>query len=286
MKRTPLCLPILITAFVAFALPFSGQTPTFFPLQPGSVRFAVVGDMGNGREPQYDTAKEMAKARQTFSFDFVITNGDNIYGGASPEDLEVKFERPYHSLLQAGVEFYASRGNHDRPEVLTYKLLHMGGHRYYTLEKPGVLFFFLDSNAMDAAQLAWLERALSEAGDRWKICVYHHPIYSAAAFHGPALALRQQLEPVFIKYGVNVAFSGHDHVYERVKPQHGIQYFTEGASGQLRFGDLRPSEETAVGFDKDNSFMLVEIGGDQMYFQTLSRTGQTVDSGVIERRPH
>jgi 3',5'-cyclic AMP phosphodiesterase CpdA len=266
-----------------FALPLPGQTKAALPLKPGSVRFAVVGDMGNGRPPQYQTAREMAEARKSFPFDFVITDGDNIYGSASPLDLQVKFERPYRSLLEAGVEFYASRGNHDQPEVLTYKLLHMNGRRYYRLEKSNVVFFFLDSNQMDSGQVAWLEQALARAGDKWKICVFHHPIYSAAAFHGPALELRRTLEPIFIKYGVNAAFSGHDHVYERVKPQHGVHYFTEGASGQLRFGNLRPSEETAAGFDRDNSFMLVEIAGDEMYFETLSRIGQTVDSGVIER---
>jgi hypothetical protein len=29
--------------------------------------------------------------------------------------------------------------------------------------------------------------------------------------------------------------------------------------------------------------MLIEIAGDEMYFQTISRTGVTVDSGVIHR---
>jgi hypothetical protein len=31
--------------------------------------------------------------------------------------------------------------------------------------------------------------------------------------------------------------------------------------------------------------MLVEISGDQLFFQTISRTGQIVDSGVIQRAP-
>jgi hypothetical protein len=91
------------------------------------------------------------------------------------------------------------------------------------------------------------------------------------------------LEPLFVKYGVQVVFAGHDHVYERVKPQKGIYYFTEGASGSLRQGNLRKTGLTAVGYDQDRSFMLVEIAGDELYFQTISRTGQTVDSGVIRR---
>jgi hypothetical protein len=50
----------------------------------------------------------------------------------------------------------------------------------------------------------------------------------------------------------------------------------------LRPHDLRPSPETLKGFDTDRSFELVEIAGDELYFQTISRIGQTVDSGVLE----
>ena len=78
-------------------------------------------------------------------------------------------------------------------------------------------------------------------------------------------------------------FSGHDHAYERLKPQHGIHYFVSGAGGQLRKGDLEPSEDTAVGFDQDQSFMLVEISADELFFQVVTRTGLTVDSGTIRR---
>jgi len=86
------------------------------------------------------------------------------------------------------------------------------------------------------------------------------------------------------KYGVNVVFSGHEHVYERIKPQHGIYYFTEGASGELRKGDLQVTAIQAKGFDADNTFMLIEIAGDQMYFEVISRAGQSVDSGMIQRQ--
>ena len=43
---------------------------------------------------------------------------------------------------------------------------------------------------------------------------------------------------MFIKYGVNVVFAGHEHFYERIKPQHGITYFTAGGSSKLRSGDI------------------------------------------------
>jgi predicted phosphodiesterase len=255
-----------------------------FPLKSDSVRFAAIGDMGTGEPPQYEIAQEMVKARQTFPFDFAIMLGDNIYGGSNPADFERKFAVPYKPLIDAGVKFYASLGNHDNTNERFYQPFNMNGESYYTYKKGNVRFFVLNSNYMDPKQLARLETQLKDAGNGgWKICYFHHPLYSSGQFHGPSLDLRKLLEPLFIKYGVDVVFSGHDHVYERVHPQHGIYYFTEGASGELRRGNLARSAITDKGFDTDRSFMLIEIAGDEMYFQTISRTGDTVDSGVIHR---
>lgn len=226
----------------------------------------------------------MNTVRQTFPFEFVIMLGDNIYGGSSPKDYEKKFEKPYKPLLDAGIKFYASLGNHDNPNERLYKLFNMNGANYYTFKKANVRFFVLDSNYMDAKQLAWLEKQLQEAGTNdWKICYFHHPLYSSGKTHGSSVELRSLIEPMFTKYDVDVVFSGHDHVYERVHPQKGIYYFTEGSSGQLRNGDLAKTGMTEKGFDTDRTFMLVEIAGDELYFETLSRGGGEVDSGTIQR---
>jgi len=97
--------------------------------------------------------------------------------------------------------------------------------------------------------------------------------------------MRVLLEPLLVRHGVTVVFSGHEHIYERTTPQKGITYFIEGSSGQLRKGGVTPSALTAASFADDRTFMLVEITGDQLFFQTVSRTGRIVDSGVIQRTP-
>lgn len=278
----PRILPVL--ACLCLLAPILRGGELKLPLKPNSVRFAAIGDMGTGKPPQYEVAQRMIGVRSDFPFDFVITMGDNIYGGSRPRDYEKKFELPYKPLLDAGVKFYAALGNHDNPNERFYKLFNMNGENYYTFKKGNVRFFVLDSDYMDPKQLAWLERELQNAGHGgWKICYFHHPLYSSGRRHGPATDLRLLLEPLLVKYGVDVVFSGHDHVYERVRPQQGIYYFTEGASGQLRHGNLRKTGITSQGFDSDRTFMLVEIAGDEMYFQTISRAGATVDSGVIHR---
>ncbi len=271
---------ILFLILNVFALSVVAQQLTL-PLKPDSVRFAAIGDMGTGQTPQYDVAQRMAEYHQRFPFDFVIMLGDNIYGGKKPSDFQKKFELPYKSLLDTGVKFYAALGNHDDPNERFYKPFNMNGQNYYTYKKGNVRFFALDSNYMSPEQLAWLEKELKSATADWKICYFHHPLYSSGAFHGSSTELRAVLEPLFVKYGVQIVFAGHEHVYERVKPQKGIYYFTEGAAGELRARNLRNTEFKAAGFDQDRSFMLVEIAGNELYFQTISRTGATVDSGVI-----
>jgi hypothetical protein len=262
----------------------SGQTPQgglTLPLKPNSVRFAVIGDNGTGEKPQYEVAQQMAKFREQFPFDFVVMLGDNMYGGESPADFRKKFEDPYKPLLDAGVKFYASLGNHDNPNQRFYKPYNMDGKRYYSMKKGNAEFFALDSNYMDPEQMAWLDKQLDGSSAQWKICFFHHPLYSDGKFHGPDKDLRIRIEPIFEKRGVKMVLSGHEHVYERIKPQNGIYYFVLGNSGELRPHNLRPSGIMAKGFDTDRSFMLVEIAGEDFCFQAISRTGQTIDSGVL-----
>lgn len=254
------------------------------PLKQGSVRFAVIGDMGTGGKAQYEVAEEMERYREKTKFDFVLMLGDNIYGGASPADMKKKFEDPYKPLLDAGVKFYASLGNHDNPNERFYKTFNMGEKRYYSFRKGNAEFFALDSSYMDPQELDWVTKALRDSNAAWKICYFHHPLYSDGKFHGPDTDLRARLEPIFRSNGVRVVLSGHEHVYERIKPHGGIYYFVLGNSGELRAHNLRPSSDTVKGFDTDRDFMLMEIAGDQLYFQTISRTGETVDSGVIDRQ--
>jgi 3',5'-cyclic AMP phosphodiesterase CpdA len=137
---------------------------------------------------------------------------------------------------------------------------------------------------MDRKQLDWLEKELSASGSEWKVPFFHHPIYSSGGRHGSDLVLREQLEPLFVKYGVQVVFTGHEHFYERIKPQKGITYIISGAAAKLRRGDIERSTLTAKGYDQGYTFMIAEVDGDQLHYQAITDRGQTVDSGVIHRQ--
>ena len=254
------------------------------PVDKGSVKFLVIGDSGTGDRYQVETAQTMWTARSIFPYEFAIMLGDNLYGSERPQDYARKFEQPFKPLLDANIEFYASLGNHDDPNQMYYKPFGMGGKRYYTFQKGDVRFFALDSNYMDRDQQRWLEQELSQSKSKWKIAFFHHPIYSSGGRHGSEVDLRAIVEPLFLKYGLNVVIAGHEHFYERLKPQKGIHYFTAGGAAKLRAGDIRVGPMTAKGFDTDRSFMMVEIDGDAFHYQALSRPGKLIDSGTISRQ--
>lgn len=263
------------------------------PNRPGSVRFAAIGDAGRGDRAQFEVSARMQAFRSVFPYDFVVMLGDNVYDGGTPDDYRLKFELPYQPLLADGVQFFAAIGNHDDPNQPAYEPFHMGNERYYTFKPPPLIariggtdvrFFMIDTENLDRTQLAWIDREMGKSSAAWKIPVFHRPIYTSGRYMRPARALRAALEPVFLKHGVTVAFSGHEHFYERTKPQQGITYFISGGAGSLRAGDIRRTELTEKGFDRDFHFMLVEINGDDLYFQAISRTGASIDSGVIRRR--
>lgn len=300
MRRTHFLFAFLISAILftpAFAQKLNGNAATnarsaadaplklALPMKDGSVKFAVIGDTGSGTARQRDVGAMMIKYHTLFPFDFVLMMGDNMYGGEAPQDFEKKFAVPYKALLDQKVKFYATLGNHDQALQTNYENFNMNGKEYYRFTKGKIAFYSLNSNYMDKKQVQWLEDELGRETAEWKVIFFHHPPYSSAKKHGSDGQLREVVEPIFLKYGVDVVLTGHDHVYERMKPQKGIYYFVSGAGGKLRTGDIdRQSGITEKSYDRDLHFMLFEVDGNQMYFQAISRTGETIDSGVINRK--
>ena len=255
------------------------------------IKFIAIGDFGTGDDNQSGIAAQMLRDHKTSPLDFVIAVGDNIYPDGGGRHFEKKFARPYAGLIREGVKFHAVLGNHDvrdgRGDQCQYPLFNMNGQCHYTVKKGDGLaeFFMIDSTAFDMTQAGWLEGVLKESTAKWKIAVFHHPIYSSGEEHGSDVALRRRIEPLLARYGVNVVISGHDHTYERVKPQQGVQYFVTGAGGKVRPGDVNlGSPFRAMSYDRDNHYMQMVIEDQQINFQTIARSGAVIDRGAIAPR--
>lgn len=256
------------------------------PNRSSSLKFFVLGDFGTGSREQYALAERMAAVHTAFQAALVITVGDNIYGGERPQDFKKKFEDPYKPLLDRGVKFHASLGNHDAREQSHYAPFNMGGRTHYSFDAPrgNVKFIAIESDYPTPRQIAWLTEELA-SNNAWIIPYFHHPLYSSGRRHGPHVDLRATLEPLFLASNVTVVFTGHEHFYERTTPQQGLTHFIVGSGGQLRKGNLdKKSTITARGFDTDRVFLAVEIDGDELFFNAIDTTGAVIDAGRIERR--
>jgi predicted MPP superfamily phosphohydrolase len=259
--------------------------PLSMPNQTGSLKFGVLGDFGVGDKGQYEMAAQIARVHQQFKFNLMLLVGDNLYGSERPQDFQIKFETPYKPLIDAGVVFRAALGNHDSREQRSYKPFGMNEQLFYSFSSEGVRFIALESTYPTLEQFVWFEKQLKDAKEDWKIVYFHHPLYSSAGRHGSDTGLRDKLEPLLVAYNVSVVFTGHDHIYERIKPQKDIVYFVTGSGGKLAPGDLdRRSTITAKGFDTEQAFLVAEIIKDEMTFNAVSRSGKVIDSGKITRR--
>ena len=300
MKRSTCLAAGVLASVLVVALPVPATAPRValaqtaaaptralsLPNRSSSLKFFVLGDFGTGDREQYALADRMAAVQQAFQATLVITVGDNLYGGERPQDFKKKFEDPYKALLDRGVKFYASLGNHDAREQSHYAPFNMGGRTHYSFDAPrgNVKFIAIESDYPTPKQIAWLKEELA-SNNAWIIPYFHHPLYSSGRRHGPHVDLRATLEPLFLASNVTVVFTGHEHFYERTKPQQGLTHFIVGSGGQLRKGNLdKRSEITAKGFDTDRAFLAVEIDGDELFFNAIDTTGAVVDSGRIERR--
>ena len=289
MKRRAFLLLLSATTAHYAASPTSPPSQST-QASENTFRFIAFGDAGTGESNQYSLGSAMMAYHDKHPFDTALMLGDNIYPDGNPALFKDKFERPYAELLKLGVRFYAVLGNHDvrrgREAEIRYPNFNMNGKAYYSFVKGDGLieFFGLDSNLMTSQQISWLDGALAASRATWKVAFFHHPIYSSGITHGSDTKLRALLEPLFVKNGVGAVLSGHDHTYERIKSQQGVQYFVAGAGGQLRKGDIdRRTSIFGTGNDQVNSYMYFEATPEKLLFWALDAAGHTIDNGALTR---
>src|SRR6185369_12132313 len=138
MRRySPIRLLAPLVLFAAAMAAPAAQDVTV-PNAKDSLKFAIIGDSGTGDSAQFKVAEKLVAIHGKFPYEFVLMMGDNLYGGSDAKDFRKKFETPYKPLLDSGMKFYATLGNHDNPNEHFYQSWNMKGERFYTFKpKPG-----------------------------------------------------------------------------------------------------------------------------------------------------
>jgi hypothetical protein len=250
------------------------------------LRFAVVGDMGDGSSAQFAIAKQLINWKP----ELLLTVGDNVYPDGSAADFGPKFFAPYGPLL-ANAPCFPVLGNHDihtengAPYLQAFVLPKApAGGRYYAFDDGPVRFWALDSNqslAPGSAQYEWLAADSAQSPARWKVAFFHHPPFSSG-LHGQEAKNRRWLPSLFASRGFSLVINGHDHHYERSKPIDGVTYIVTGGGGAFLYGT---TEQPFTAYKAvRHEFLAVSLYRDRMGIQAIDENGKVLDATTLDRR--
>ncbi|MGD8454157.1 MAG: metallophosphoesterase [Phycisphaerae bacterium] len=260
--------------------------------------FIVFGDSGRGTQAQYLLAARMGMVE--YRPDFVLHTGDLVYGAGEREKYGDRFFAPYRALL-AEINFWPALGNHDiktdggQPYFDVFELPENGpaglpAESNYWFDYAAARVVVIDSN-LDEVVLRdkvaqWLRDVFAARPEGWRFVSLHHPPYTAGAYK-PDVRVQRALVPVFEEAGVDVVFSGHDHMYERTYPlrggqvvERGVVYVVSGAGGAGLYEALPPDKRPAyiAALNNDRySFTQVRIDGDTLRLRQVDVDGHVLD---------
>ncbi len=320
-RRTILKLPLLaagLPAVLEKGLSAEGERLKPVSDLPALLRFGVIGDSGSGKPAQLRVAGQMKalhRARRDDSWRFVLTMGDNVYENGESKHFDSKFVQVYREFLESGVPFRSTLGNHDirykdgKEQLQEEAFGYIGGQDEYEFAAGPKLndgtqlvrLICLNSNRwVDAIErredkavaglVDRLRERMKESGKyRWNIIYFHHPIYSYVKQgfilprgHGSNPHLQRVLEPEIVEH-VDVVLGGHEHFYQKVRPEKGVHHIISGGAGKQRKG-VRTDHPNVEKASLDYHFMDLGLSEDALHFQAINDSGQLVHSGDIVHR--
>lgn len=251
---------------------------------PPEARIAIAGDTGTGDAPARATADRIAAEGEQRPYDALLLLGDLIYDTGDAALLDRAVRTPFAPLLDGGTRLLPVLGNHDYGSAEQQDILAGLGQDspWYVAQVGNLRVVVLDSNRVqDAAQTRWLRATLAapQAPGTWTVAAMHHPAYSAGR-HGSDLEVRQAWGPLFAEAGVPLVLAGHDHDYQRSRPQDGVTYVVSGAGAMTR--PVGHQEFTAVS-SATLHYLDLLVYPDRLVGRAIDQSGQLVDTFTITR---
>jgi hypothetical protein len=252
-----------------------------FPAGAGPLyRIAVAGDVGYANDRAAKTGAAIVAAGAGRPYDALLLLGDNVYPAGDPARLPATVFEPFGPVLDTGARLLAILGNHDVKEGHADAQVAALGMpaRWYSEVLGDVTFVALDSNdPYNPDQLAWLEQTLAGARTTWKVAALHHPPYSAG-YQGSSLDARRAFSPLFERYGVQLALSGHEHDYQRSTPINGVTYIVSGGAAETRRSGTEDFTAASVSW---HHFVDLNVFADHLLVRGVNQSGRVFDQVTI-----
>ena len=274
--------------------------PKVEPPPKGTIRFAVIGDYGNGSPQERDVALMI----DSWNPHFVTTVGDNNYGDnkyprGAAETIDQNIGRFFHAYISPYKGRYGSgattnrffpipgHGDWDSPNGLQPYLDYFalpGNERYYDFVWGPVHFFMLDTDQREpdgasatSIQGRWLERKLAESKAPWKLVFASHAPYTSHRV--PDI---EYMRWPFRAWGADAVLSGFYHVYERLLVDD-LPYFVNGAGGTWLSSFREIDAHSQFRYREDFGALLIDATGTRITFRFVNRHGRIVDEYVLAK---
>jgi Calcineurin-like phosphoesterase/Purple acid Phosphatase, N-terminal domain len=214
------------------------------------IRVVGFGDCGVGNQNQRDVRDAFLNFRGTTPTDVWLLMGDNAYSAGLAQQYQDLFFTIYKDNLLKNTKLYPAPGNHEynTTEALSgvrtdpvhyYDCFTLpqngecggvasGTESYYSFNYGGIHFVMMDSYGTEngkklydttGLQAQWLKADLAANTQKWTIAVMHHPPYTKGSHNsdteGDLIAIRERINPILERFGVDIALFGHSHVFER-----------------------------------------------------------------------
>ena len=242
----------------------------------GSFRFAVMGDTRTNREPHEAVVAQVVEADP----DMVINTGDLVGDGWDAAQWDTFFE--IEAPLLRTAPLYPAMGNHEKNDPRYFEAFHLpGNERWYAFDYGPARFIVLEVDRCaeygpNSEQIAWLEGELAATDAPWVFVVFHMAVYTSRSEEFDEIALRNTLTPLFEEYGVDMAFSGHHHSYERI-PVEGVTYIVTAGGGAPLY-EMEEPEPNSAAVVSAHHFVLLEVDGDILTGTAIDRDGEVIDT--------
>lgn len=188
--------------------------------------------------------------------------------------------------LKAQCPVYCVPGNHNPDRMAWgYYMDKPSANRHWAVEQDSILFIGLNSNEpldMTAKQYKWLAKVLAGHKPLFTIIIMHHPLYTNGIHWPDEKGVRKDLEPLFLRYGVDMVFSGHNHMYERLERK-GIVYITTGGAGGKLYPRIRWWHSADVSRLRHH-YCRLERHGRALSMQAVNAAGRVLDEITLTAR--
>ncbi len=207
-------------------------------------------------------------------------------GDRADEDDEATWDTQYFSHAWRNILYFLARipvagprGNHERAGTVFRKYYPYPyvSDFYWSFDYGPAHIIIFDQYvgyAPGSPQYQWLVSDLSAATRPWKILAIHMPGWSAGGVHENDWKVQEYIQPLCLKYGIDLVIAGHNHYYARANVN-GVQHLTTGGASDYVSGPV--GGEYIVKSEGTHHHLEIDIQGRQ-----ASVTARRTDGSVIE----